>query len=150
MAYTEQEINQRFDDILNLIASGSPAYKAMKDKLSPSTFYEMLENDKEKANRYARACAQRADLIFEETLDIADETKEDIILKDGVPIENPKVVQRDRLRVETRKWFLAKLHPKKYGDKAELDVNVSSLDLKPKEEFLMRIKRVKEESEDNE
>jgi len=124
MAYSKEEIDLKFDDILNEISGGKPAYKAIERKLSPSTFYEILENDAEKANKYARACAQRADLIFEETLEIADDAAEDVIYKDGVSIENQKVVQRDRLRVETRKWFLSKLHPKKYGDKSEIDLRV--------------------------
>lgn len=124
MAYSKEEIDLKFDDILNEISGGKPAYKAIEGKLSPSTFYEILENDKDKANKYACACAQRADLIFEETLEIADDSNEDITYKDGVAIENQKVVQRDRLRVETRKWFLSKLHPKKYGDKSEIDLRV--------------------------
>ena len=124
MAYSKEEIDLKFDDILNEISGGKPAYKAIEGKLSPSTFYEILENDAEKANKYARACAQRADLIFEETLEIADDAAEDVIYKDGVSIENQKVVQRDKLRVETRKWFLSKLHPKKYGDKSEIDLRV--------------------------
>lgn len=38
-------------------------------------------------------------------LDIADD-------KEGDP-------QRDRLRIDTRKWLASKLKPKKYGDKIE-------------------------------
>jgi hypothetical protein len=30
------------------------------------------------------------------------------------------MVQKQRLRVDTRKWLLSKLAPKKYGDKLEL------------------------------
>ncbi len=33
---------------------------------------------------------------------------------------NPSVVQRDRLRVDTRKWLLSKALPKIYGDKVEV------------------------------
>ena len=145
MAYTEKEINQKFDEILNEIAAGSPAYKAMKGRLAPSTFYEILEGDADKAKRYARACAQRADLIFEETLEIADETEQDIIDVEGKKVENNKLVQRDKLRVETRKWFLAKLHPKKYGDKTEVELNVNEKDSFSKEEFLEKIRKAKSE-----
>ena len=145
MAYSKEEIDLKFDDILNEISGGKPAYKAIEGKLSPSTFYEILENDKEKANKYARACAQRADLIFEETLEIADETEQDIIDVEGKKVENNKLVQRDKLRVETRKWFLAKLHPKKYGDKTEVELNVNEKDSFSKEEFLEKIRKAKSE-----
>ena len=30
-------------------------------------------------------------------------------------------VQRDRLRVDTRKWLMSKLHPERYGDKTKLE-----------------------------
>jgi hypothetical protein len=33
-----------------------------------------------------------------------------------------KRIQRDRLRVDTRKWMAARLAPKKYGDRVEHDV----------------------------
>ena len=56
MGYTQEEINNRFDEIINEIASGSPACKAMKGKLATSTFYELLEADADKAKRYARVC----------------------------------------------------------------------------------------------
>ena len=64
---------------------------------------------------------------------------------DDKPIENPKMVQRDKLRVETRKWFLSKLHPKKYGDKTEVDLNVNERDSVTKEEFLEKIRKAKSE-----
>ena len=95
--------------------------------------------------RGTRACAQRADLIFEETLEIADETEQDIIDVEGKKVENNKLVQRDKLRVETRKWFLAKLHPKKYGDKTEVELNVNEKDSFSKEEFLEKIRKAKSE-----
>ena len=31
-------------------------------------------------------------------------------------------MQRSRLRVETRKWFLSKLAPKRYGDRQAVDM----------------------------
>jgi hypothetical protein len=39
---------------------------------------------------------------------------------------NSVAVQRARLKVDTRKWLLSKLQPKKYGDK--LDMNVAGKD----------------------
>ena len=92
MAYSKEEIDRIFDEVLDDIPQGSPAYKAIKGKLSSATFYDILERDAEKANKYARACAQRADLIFEETLEIADDTSEDIIDIDGKKVENNKPV----------------------------------------------------------
>lgn len=120
----EIDYESLFDEVISDISEGMPVRKALRGRISNGKFYDMLEEDADKEKRYARACAQRADIIFEESLEIADDSNEDITYKDGVAIENPKVVQRDRLRVETRKWFLSKLHPKKYGDKSEIDLRV--------------------------
>ena len=53
--------------------------------------------------QYARARESLADALVEETLEIADEGSGD--------------VNRDRLRVDTRKWFASKVGARKYGDK---------------------------------
>lgn len=105
-------------------------------------------------NQYACACEQRADKIFEETLNIADEMGNDIItLEDGREIENQRVIARDRLRVDTRKWFLSKLHPKKYGERSGLEItgkdgkDLIPDDQRTREEFLAKIKRATKENE---
>lgn len=98
-----------FKEIINDIAlRGMSLMAALKGRLNASTFYEMLK-DEEKSKIYARACEDRADLMADEILSIADNTDN----RDNV------IVQRDRLRVDSRKWLLAKLQPKKYGDKIE-------------------------------
>ena len=35
-------------------------------------------------------------------------------------ILNPGAIRRSKLRIDMRKWFAARLEPKKYGDKAEV------------------------------
>src|SRR6266478_7225231 len=62
-----------------------------------------------------RARAAQADLFFKECLEIADRGK------DGEN-ESQARIQRDRLRVDTRKWMAARLAPKKYGDHISHDV----------------------------
>jgi hypothetical protein len=46
--------------------------------------------------------------MFKECLEIADRNKDSE--------ESATRVQRDRLRIDTRKWLAARLAPKKYGD----------------------------------
>ena len=54
-----------------------------------------------------------------------------VLIKSGgiVEVEDTEWVNRSKLRVEARKWIAAKLRPKKYGDKidiqGELNHNVS-------------------------
>lgn len=88
---------------------------------SRKTFFEWLLDDEPLSNQYARACEKRADTIFEEILEIADESHSDKkVLDDGREVVDSEVVQRSRLRVDARKWMLSKMNPKKYGDKIDV------------------------------
>jgi hypothetical protein len=116
----------RFDDIIfDISENGTPTRRAIKSaKIGMAVFYELLR-DEEKQKRYARACELRSDRIFEEMMDIADSTKDDVVYdENGNKVVNHNVINRDRLRVDTRKWVLSKMNPKKYGDKLELDANI--------------------------
>jgi hypothetical protein len=117
-----------FDEILFDIAEKGYSWrKALKDengnlRMSSRTFDKLLNIDEEKVKRYARACEMRADVIADEIMEIADNVGGDMItLKDGREVVDNAVVQRDRLRVDSRKWLLAKLQPKKYGERIDVD-----------------------------
>jgi len=69
--------------------------------------------------QYARAKEEQADLLVEDMLDIAEHASED-----HTPFTGSNVVQRDRLRIETRKWIASKLKPKKFVEK--LDVTTTN------------------------
>ena len=119
------EIMQRATDIIcSRIALGESVRKILSEdrdqNILPSrkTFYEWLAQNKLLCDQYATFLEIRSDDMADEMLNIADEFGNDTItLEDGRVIENARVIARDRLRVDTRKWLLAKLHPKKYGDK---------------------------------
>ena len=79
------------------------------------------------SDRYARAREVRADDMFDEMLEIADDDKRDwepVRDKESGDIVDIKVdgehIQRARLRVDTRKWQLSKMDPRKYGEKLDL------------------------------
>lgn len=92
------------------------------------TFMEWLIEDKEIANQYARATEIRAENIFEEILEIADDTSNDTLInKEGDEYLNQEFVQRSRVKIDARKWMLSKMMPKKYGDKQEIDLNVKEM-----------------------
>ena len=68
---------------------------------------------------YARAKEQQAHVHAEDALDIADERSGDVlkVTEDGETRWDYENINRSKLRVDTRKWFAAKLLPKVYGDK---------------------------------
>lgn len=59
--------------------------------------------------------------MADEMFDIADDGSNDLMTvtkgDESYDIENKEVIGRSRLRVDTRKWYLSKLAPKRYGDK---------------------------------
>lgn len=74
--------------------------------------------------QYAHARAAQADLLVDEILEIADDGRNDTYINaDGVEVVNHDHIQRSKLRIDARKWLAAKMLPKKYGDKLDLNVH---------------------------
>lgn len=96
------------DDICALLASGESLVKVCKRPGMPdkSTVFRWIAEQEGFRDKYAKATEARADAIFEEMFDIADDVTPD-----------SAEVAKARLRVDTRKWALARMNPRKYGDK---------------------------------
>jgi hypothetical protein len=125
-----------FENICNQISTTSIGlHKICKEVgISAVTFFEWLKEDTELSNRYARAREAQAELLADQIIEIADDSTHDtktIVGKAGdlIEVENTEWTNRSKLRVEARKWIAAKLKPKKYGDKVEVDqtINVNKL-----------------------
>lgn len=133
--FTQEEIIKHQDNIINDIAvNGMSLRRTLKQVGYPDVtkVYEWLKEDEIFAKRYARACEGRSEKIADEILEICDSTENDIITdSDGNQITNHNVIQRDKLRVDTRKWLLAKLHPKKYGDKLDVTTDGDKINTTP-------------------
>lgn len=117
---------EQFDAILVDVAAGIPVRRAITEReISGRQFYGRLNADPTAAERYARAKEAALEAMADEILDIADEVAGDTFEDDQGNVKiAPDVVNRARLRVDTRKWLLSKLAPKKYGDKLDVDAKV--------------------------
>jgi hypothetical protein len=74
---------------------------------------------------YARAVEYRNDLKAENIIRLAHSRTNDFYTdKDGNIRPNPVAVQRDRLIIDSEKWLLSKLAPKKYGDRIQIDADI--------------------------
>lgn len=97
----------------------------IKYNTSSSSFFDLLNENKELTEFYMRARDMQADYLADQILEIADDSSNDTtsFYKDGqkFEVENKEWVNRSKLRVEARKWIASKLKPKKYGDKIEVD-----------------------------
>lgn len=123
-AYSEDEIDSIFNKIILEMISGRSLKSILKDENMPvmNTFLKWIEEDEIKMNHYARACKIRADFLFEEIIEIADEDSGDIKYNAlGEEVLNGEFVQRSRLKVDARKWVVSKMNPKKYGEKLDID-----------------------------
>lgn len=116
-----------FNDILIEIASTSKGlFKICEEKgLNVRSFYRWIKEDEEKSHRYARARDEQADLLADQIISIADDRTGDLVDSEFGQQGNAANVQRSKLQVEARKWIAAKLKPKKYGDKVEVEQNVN-------------------------
>jgi hypothetical protein len=93
------------------IAQGMTVREICKadDMPAVSTIFLWLFKQRAFSEQYARACEARTAAFAEETLQIAD---------DAMPIQGR--VDKERLRIDTRKWLMSKMFPKKYGDSTTL------------------------------
>lgn len=94
---------------------------------SKSTVMRWLASHQEFRDQYAGAREAQADYYAEEIIEISDDGSNDWMdrkLSDGSTeeVENKDVLARSRLRVDTRKWLMARMAPKKYGDKITQEV----------------------------
>ena len=112
------------DSICKRIMGGESVRTICKDKDMPDagTIYNwLLDKDASFFKQYARAKDTQAEQMFDELLEIADDGSNDYTEdEDGAMVVNYENIQRSRLRVDTRKWYLSKVLPKKFGDKLDL------------------------------
>ncbi len=125
-------------ELLRRIGEGA-SLRAAADAvgLSFSTAQGWLTADPETREQYAAAQVERARTIAESALTIADGTDElsrayREVAEQLVAAADPKVagalarsleaarVQRDKLRIDARKWFAARMDPKRWGDRVDV------------------------------
>jgi hypothetical protein len=90
------------------------------------TFYRWMLAHPELRELYARAKDEQLAILADEVRSIADEAEpsEIITLKaDGSrEVKIQDALEHRRLRIDSRKWLLAKLKPKVYGDKSQQEI----------------------------
>lgn len=92
-------------EICARLADGRSIRSVSADEDMPDqrTLFRWLASNETFRQQYETAIAARAAVWGDEITDIADAGSDD--------------VARDKLRVDSRKWLLSKLLPKKYGDR---------------------------------
>ena len=124
MAYSVKQRDETFNRIVKGITDQGKSLRGMllEDNMpSSKTFYIWLESDQEKVKQYARACEDRQEKLLDEILQISDNTEFDTkTVGDGAEVANHEWISRSKLKVDSRKWLLGKLNPKKYGNTVDI------------------------------
>lgn len=121
--YTE-ELGKRICDLIATHTFGLKKLCSLHDWMPVhTTIAEWRWSIPNFSTQYTKAKILQAELLAEETLEIADESDNDVTINAiGNEVCNTEFVNRSRLRVDTRKWLTSKLLPKIYGDFAKLDL----------------------------
>lgn len=113
------------NEILSRLAAGESLRSICRDESMPpaSTVRGWVVDDRDGfAERYARAYELKVEHWADEIVEIADNGSGDTWTdEDGFVHVNHDHIKRSSLRVDTRKWLMAKLKPRRYGERQQLE-----------------------------
>lgn len=103
---------QKADNLCSLISGGKSLATAAKElKLTRPAIYRWLAEEATFRNNYGIAMQERADYLFEELDDY-----EQMLIREEMSVGVFRSI------VDKRKWQLARMSPKKYGDTNTIDI----------------------------
>jgi hypothetical protein len=94
---------------------------------SKTTILRWLDEIPSFRTQYAHAREKQADAFLDQIQEIAHDGRNDWEIQEAERTGQDRIVlhaehvQRSRLRVDTLKWVMSKLAPKKYGDKLDIE-----------------------------
>ena len=126
--YSEEVLQE----ICDRLSKGEPLAQICREEAMPSMTtvwnWQNINPDKELGAKVseaiARAREEGEEVIAVDCLNIADDNGKDTrFLDDGREVTDADVVQRAKLRIDTRLKLLAKWNPKKWGEKVDMTSN---------------------------
>ncbi len=122
----EYTIREVWPTMLERITEGKSLMSATKEaKMSYATAMYQLRNNPELQKRYRSAIEERGDYLADELVDLSDEMPP----ADLDPQLINAWVNRQRLRIDARKWTAAKLRPKQWGDRVDVSVTHTQISI---------------------
>jgi hypothetical protein len=121
--YTEREV---WPIILERISGGQSLMGAVKAMGIPyATVKHQLRHSEALKKEYYSAIEERGDYLADELVDLSDEMPP----ADLDPQLINAWVNRQRLRIDARKWTASKLRPKQWGDKVDVTVTHTQISI---------------------
>lgn len=123
------------DEICERIANGETLRAICRSSDMPTyrSVYRWREADAQFSSRLALAREVGADVIADETIEIADETSRDTLETEHGEKPNSEWIARSKLRVETRLKLLAVWFPRKYGQRIDVTSGNETLNMSPED-----------------
>ncbi|AYH33237.1 ubiquitin carboxyl-hydrolase [Pectobacterium parmentieri] len=108
------------EDICKLLMQGESLRAICKRQGMPhiATVMAWLHRHEEFNEQYARAREIQAEILAEDVMNIADSA-----------IEDGAAVAKAKLQVDARKWYTAKVAPRRYGDRIQHEQKITITDL---------------------
>lgn len=128
--YSTEAVDAFFDALMTIDDETglrpSVAEAAAAAGLTKKTIYNWIAKYEEFRDRYVKTIQITSVMMFEEMMNIADDSSKDTKINNfGERVEDKEWTNRSRLRVEARRWALSRLMPKVFGDKVDVNVNAT-------------------------
>ena len=112
------------DAICDAVADGDSRRKACaKNGVDEGNFRRWCRQNEPMMTQYTRACEERAHTWAEEFMEVADDGSNDWMESNDPENpgwrENGEAIRRSALRIDARKWMMARILPKQFGDKQQ-------------------------------
>ena len=113
-------IKELGDKICNLLANGKSLKSICEGEDMPdkSSVYKWLREDKDFSNNYTQATLDRTEAQLEELNELGAESI--LVAQQTGDKRAGAVVQAYKLKADNMKWVMARMKPKKYGDKIDM------------------------------
>lgn len=110
------------DKICSLMAAGNSLHKICKadDMPNKETVFNWLQTNDAFLCKYTQARTDQMETMSYEIQEICDDESGDMYQGEKGLQPNHAKIQRDKLRVDTRKWLMSKIMPQKYGDSIKI------------------------------
>lgn len=134
------ELGERICDLLVLGEDGETpmslrAVCRRDDMPDLKTVMRWLKANDAFRQQYADARELQQELSHDDIVEIADNATDDVIFltdedesgEGARPAIKHSAIQRARLQIDTRKWIMARMAPKKYGDRQAVDLDAKHI-----------------------
>jgi len=115
------EYDQIFERVIEDIYRGRSLQSLIKDDhrvISYEDFLQWIKREPTRYERFKEAQEMRTEFIASEILEIADGI-------DSIEPASDDTINRDRLRIDTRKWLISAHNKKRYGEVKQVEIGGS-------------------------